>query len=77
MSQDIEPAKRSAARYLATQAAQLDKSEMFFMAISAYALTLTQTNSDLPDRLWNLKRNDCEHWLFFFFLVFISLKQVI
>ncbi|GFS03933.1 macroglobulin complement-related 2 [Elysia marginata] len=60
----IEPAKRNAARYLAGQAPDMDSSEMFFLAISAYALTLTQTNSDLPERLWKLKRNDSDYLYF-------------
>ncbi|RUS68881.1 hypothetical protein EGW08_023360, partial [Elysia chlorotica] len=63
-SKDIEPAKRAAARYLTSQAAQMSDSDVFFMAISAYALTLTQTNSDLPDRLLKLKRNDSDYMYF-------------
>ncbi|GFO11264.1 Cd109 antigen-like isoform x3, partial [Plakobranchus ocellatus] len=60
----IEPAKRNAARYLAEQATSLDEREMFFLAITTYALTLTQSKGDLVDRLWKLGRNDSDYVYF-------------
>ncbi|CAG5133427.1 unnamed protein product, partial [Candidula unifasciata] len=54
----IERAKTNAAAFLQKQMYSLSQEDIFFMAITAYALTLTSVQNDLVDKLWLLRRND-------------------
>ena len=57
----LDNAKAKAASFLSSEVNNIDRSEVFHMAITAYALSLTLDQSKLAyDELWKLVRNDCK-----------------
>ncbi|ESO98375.1 hypothetical protein LOTGIDRAFT_231429 [Lottia gigantea] len=57
----IDTAKSMAANYLSNEVENIDSREIFHLAITAYALSLTQEKSVAPfKRLWDLRRTDNE-----------------
>ncbi|KAH9502244.1 hypothetical protein Btru_070510 [Bulinus truncatus] len=60
----LNTAKRNAAKYLQSQVNTLGQDDIFFMAISAYALSLTPYAFDIVNELWKLKRNDSDFTYF-------------
>uniref|UniRef100_A0A2C9KRF6 Alpha-2-macroglobulin domain-containing protein n=1 Tax=Biomphalaria glabrata TaxID=6526 RepID=A0A2C9KRF6_BIOGL len=60
----LNTAKRNAVKYLQSQVNSLSKDEIFYMAITAYALSLTSNAFDIVNELWKLKRNDSDFTYF-------------
>ncbi|XP_059162064.1 alpha-2-macroglobulin-like [Physella acuta] len=60
----LETAKRNAANFLQRQRNQLGQDDIFFMAITAYALSLSSTSHSIVNDLWRLKRNDSDFTYF-------------
>lgn len=60
----LETAKLNAAMFLQSQLSSLGQDNIFFMAITAYALSLTPSSRDIVNKLWQLKRNDSDYTYF-------------
>jgi hypothetical protein len=73
----LDTARASAANFLSSQVPSIPRDEVFHLAITAYALSLSQEKSlSAYQELWKIVRNDCKSGsTALFTLLFLSDQQ--